>query len=143
MEKPIIRDTLFLGMKAPAFPGGAPGEDDLRTADDLRDTLSANAERCVGLAANMIGERRRILVFDAGDGAGMTEMFDPVILAKSGAYRTEEGCLSLDGVRSVTRYRKIKVRWTDRSGKQRLKTFEGFPAQIIQHETDHFEGILI
>lgn len=140
MEKPIVRDTFFLGQHADAF-SGTPSEDDIRCADDLLDTLSANAERCVGLAANMIGVKRRILVFD--DHGKLSEMFGPVILDRAGAFTAEEGCLSLDGVRKVTRYKKIKVSWIDRRGKKKIKTFDGWTAQIIQHEMDHFEGILI
>ena len=124
-------------------------------ADDLTDTLKKNADRCVGMAANMIGVRKRIIVFaeNAPDGdtprSGKTaapvytEMFNPEILSAKEPYETEEGCLSLDGVRKTKRFRSIKVRWQTRDGQTRIKTFTGFPAQIVQHEIDHLNGVLI
>lgn len=136
MTKNIIRDTFFLQQKS--LPASS---DDVKTAQDLLDTLEANKDRCVGLAANMIGVLRRILVLD-NDGAPLA-MLNPEIISSSDSYTTEEGCLSLDGTRPVTRWRKIKVRWQDMQQRTRIKTFTGFPAQIIQHEMDHFEGKLI
>lgn len=136
MTKNIIRDTFFLQQKS--LPASS---DDVKTAQDLLDTLEANKDRCVGLAANMIGVLRRILVLD-NDGTPLS-MLNPEIISSSDSYTTEEGCLSLDGTRPVTRWRKIKVRWQDMQQRTRIKTFTGFPAQIIQHEMDHFEGKLI
>lgn len=136
MERSIIRDTFFLRQKS--LPAS---RDDLQTAQDLLDTLEANKDRCVGLAANMTGVLRRILVLD-NEGTPLV-MLNPEIISRSDSYSTEEGCLSLDGTRSVTRWRKIKVRWQDAGLRTRIKTFTDFPAQIIQHEMDHFEGILI
>lgn len=136
MVRPIIRDVLFLGQKSlPATPDNIPA------ADDLLDTLKAHSAECVGMAANMIGVRKRIIVVDLG---GMAlEMFNPRIISKSVAYETEEGCLSLYGVRSVTRYRNIKVEWKTRAFQTRTQTFTGNAAQIIQHEIDHCNGIII
>lgn len=136
MERNIIRDTFFLRQKS--LPAS---RDDLQTAQDLLDTLEANKDRCVGLAANMTGVLRRILVLD-NEGTPLV-MLNPEIISRSEGYSTEEGCLSLDGTRPVTRWRKIKVRWQDMQLRTRIKTFTDFPAQIIQHEMDHFEGILI
>lgn len=136
MVKPIVRDVLFL-----ARPAVRATANDVPVADDLKDTLHANQDRCVGLAANMIGHAVQILVFV--DENEIMEMFNPEILKASGVYETEEGCLSLDGVRPVKRYRKLKVRWETREQKIKIRTFEGFSAQIIQHEMDHFRGILI
>lgn len=136
MERSIIRDTFFLRQKS--LPAS---HDDLQTAQDLLDTLEANKDRCVGLAANMTGVLRRILVLD-NEGTPLV-MLNPEIISRSDSYSTEEGCLSLDGTRPVTRWRKIKVRWQDAGLRTRIKTFTDFPAQIIQHEMDHFEGILI
>lgn len=136
MVRAIVRDPLFL-----AQPSSAATAADLSVADDLADTLLANADRCVGLAANMIGVRKRILVFLAGPMA--VAMINPVLLRKSDPFEDEEGCLSLDGQRKVTRYRRIEVEYQDRRFRKHRQTFEGFTAQIIQHEMDHFEGILI
>ena len=136
MTRDIIRDQFFLRLPArAATPGDVP------IADDLADTLRANAERCVGMAANMIGESVQIIVFM--DGGRITEMFNPSILRREGPYDAEEGCLSLDGVRPTRRYRTIKVQWQTRYFKPRVKTFTGFTAQIIQHELDHLQGIII
>ncbi len=140
MEKPIIRDQFFLGLKSQN--ANTKDAEDLQTADDLYDTLKANADRCVGLAANMIGISRRIIVFD-DEGSRYTVMFNPEIIAQSGAYETEEGCLSLDGIRPCRRFTKIKVRYQTRDGQTRIKNYTGRTAQIIQHEIDHCEGILI
>lgn len=137
MVKEVIHDPIFLGVRSePA------GKGDLQTAQDLLDTLIANKDGCVGMAANMIGVRKRILVLD-NEGAYLT-MFNPEILKKSGPYDTEEGCLSLlGGPRKCKRYRTIKVRWQTAELQTRIKTFSGWPAQIIQHELDHCDGILI
>ena len=136
MVKPVMKDVLFLGQKsAPATP------DDISVADDLTDTLKAHSAECVGMAANMIGVRKRIIVVDLG---GMTlEMFNPRIISRSVPYEAVEGCLSLYGARSVTRYKNIKVEWKTRSFQTRTQTFTGLIAQIIQHEIDHCNGILI
>lgn len=136
MVKEIVHDPIFLGRKS--LPATA---EDIPVADDLGDTLRANADRCVGMAANMIGVAKRIIVFD-NEGTQM-EMFNPVILQKKEEYETEEGCLSLSGTRKTVRYRKIKVRWQTREFRERIMTFSGWTAQIIQHEIDHCEGILI
>lgn len=137
MIKEIMHDPMFLAMKSePA------ASDDLQTAADLLDTLTANKETCVGMAANMIGVLKRIIVFD-NDGEYMT-MFNPEIVKCDKPYSTSEGCLSLIGEpRPVRRYRSIKVRWQNERFETRIKTFTGRPAQIIQHEIDHCNGILI
>jgi peptide deformylase len=137
MIKPIMKDVLFLAQKSE--PATAK---DKNIAVDLLDTLQANADRCVGMAANMIGVRKRIIVFD-NEGTYMT-MFNPEIIKKSEPYNTEEGCLSLlGGPRSCKRYKSIKVQWQTAEFQTRIKTFTGWPAQIIQHEIDHCDGILI
>lgn len=116
--------------------------EDLSVAQDLLDTLISHKETCVGMAANMIGVRRRIIVFDNGGTAML--MLNPEIVKQSGPYQTEEGCLSLlGGPRPTRRYRKIKVQYQTMELQTRLKTFEGWTAQIIQHEIDHCNGILI
>ena len=136
MVKPIMRDVLFLGQKSiPAT------EEDLQVGRDLQDTLAANREACVGMAANMIGVKKRIIIVNAGFRDII--MFNPVIVRKSGPYETEEGCLSLPGVRKTKRYQTIKVQWQNEQFQTRIKTFTGWTAQIIQHEIDHCEGILI
>lgn len=136
MIQPIMKDPLFLGVKSqPATV------EDLQVAQDLLDTLTAHREGCVGMAANMIGVRKRIIVFDNED-TDMV-MFNPTILKSEGAYETEEGCLSLPGIRKTRRYQKIKVQYQNAAFQTRIKTFTGWTAQIIQHEIDHCEGILI
>ena len=137
MVREVVHDPIFLGGKSePAT------KDDLPVAQDLLDTLIANKEGCVGMAANMIGVRKRIIVFDC-DGSYMT-MFNPEILKASGLYDTQEGCLSLlGGPRPCKRYRSIKVQWRNAQFQTRIKTFSGWSAQIIQHEIDHCNGILI
>lgn len=136
MVKSIVTDVIFLGQKSePATPG------DISVADDLLDTLRANAEHCVGMAANMIGVRKCIIVFDA-DGT-YEEMFNPKIIKQSEPYETEEGCLSLLGKRKTKRFKSIKVQWQNREFQTRIKTFTGWTAQIIQHEIDHCNGIII
>ena len=136
MVKPIMRDVLFLGQKSiPAT------EEDLQVGRDLQDTLAANREACVGMAANMIGVNKRIIAFD-NEGTYMV-MFNPVIVRQSGPYEAQEGCLSLSGVRKTKRFQTIKVQWQNEKFQTRLKTFTGWTAEIIQHEIDHCEGILI
>ena len=136
MIRPINRDTLILSRKS--TPASLA---DLNTVTDLCDTLRANLDRCVGMAANMIGVNRRIIAIAIGP--MVIPMLNPVILSKSGSYEAEEGCLSLSGVRKTTRYQVIEVEYQDTSFKKHRQTYEGFAAQIIQHEVDHLEGILI
>ena len=137
MVRDIIHDPMLLAMKSE--PASA---DDTQTAADLLDTLTANKETCVGMAANMIGVLKRIIVFDNG-GEYMT-MFNPEIIRCDKPYSTSEGCLSLiGGPRPVKRYRSIKVRWQNERSETRIKTFTDRSAQIIQHEIDHCNGILI
>ena len=136
MIKEIIRDETFLSQKAePATL------EDLPVAQDLLDTLAANKERCVGMAANMIGVNKRIIVFD-NEGTYMV-MFNPEIIKRSGPYQAEEGCLSLVGTRPAKRWQSIKVRYQNEKFQERFTTFTGWTAQIIQHEVDHCEGIII
>ena len=136
MIREICRDETFLSQKAaPAAP------DDLATAQDLLDTLAAHKDGCVGMAANMIGVCKRIIAFD-NEGTYMV-MFNPVIVRQSGPYEAQEGCLSLTGVRKTKRFQTIKVQWQNEQFQTRLKTFTGWTAEIIQHEIDHCEGILI
>lgn len=136
MNRQIVRDVLFLGGKSQPAERG-----DAAIARDLRDTLIANRERCAGLAANMIGERKRIIAFDC---FGVPRvMLNPVILEKKGAYEAEESCLSLSGARKTTRYREIEVRYQDEKLNPHTERFFGWIAQVIQHECDHLEGILI
>ena len=136
MIQPIMRDPVFLSQKSQEAT-----VQDLPTARDLLDTLISHRDGCVGMAANMIGVSKRIIVFD-NDGEYMT-MFNPVIVKRSGQFETEEGCLSLEGQRKVRRYRSIKVRYQNEAFQERQKTFTGWTAQIIQHEIDHCDGILI
>ena len=136
MIKNIVRDTMFL-----AAPSQEATIGDTNVARDLEDTLKANAERCVGLAANMIGARKRVIAVSLG--FSVMIMYNPVIVAKSGPYDTEEGCLSLAGTRPVTRYENITVEYRDKSFRKQRGEFSGYVAQIIQHETDHCNGILI
>lgn len=136
MIKEIIHDPIFLQRKSE--PAGAK---DMSVAEDLLDTLRANAEGCVGMAANMIGVSKRIIAFDNG-GAYMV-MFNPEIIKAAEPYEAEEGCLSLTGVRKTKRYKKIKVQYQNEQLQTRLKTFTGWTAQIIQHEVDHCNGVLI
>ena len=137
MIKDIIHDPLFLAMKS-----GPAAKEDLSAAADLLDTLKANSKSCVGMAANMTGVLKRIIVFDNG-GEYMT-MFNPEIIKADKPYNTKEGCLSLVGEpRPVRRFGSIKVRWQNEDFEFRIKTFTGWTAQIIQHEIDHCNGILI
>lgn len=136
MIREICKDEAFLAQKAELAT-----LEDLQVAADLLDTLIHHKEGCVGLAANMIGVNKRIIVFD-NDGSYMV-MFNPQIIKKAEPYDTEEGCLSLSGVRPTKRWKSIKVSWQNEKFQQRLKTFTGWTAQIIQHEIDHCEGIII
>ena len=136
MVRQIVQDPIFLARRSePAT------EADLAAAQDLLDTLRAHREGCVGMAANMIGVAKRIIVFDH-DGSYMT-MFNPEIVKCAQPYETEEGCLSLAGVRKTKRYRSIKVRYQNEQFQVRLKSFSGWTAQNIQHEIDHCNGILV
>ena len=136
MVKEIVRDSLFLQQKSePAT------EADAQVIVDLMDTLKANLDRCVGMAANMIGVKKQIIVVAAGP--FIFPMVNPVITAKSGKYETEESCLSLDGVRPCVRYKEIEVDYLDQNFKPQHGKYTDFTAQIIQHEIDYFEGILI
>ena len=137
MVKEVMHDPIFLALKSE--PATA---EDLQVAQDLLDTLIANKEGCVGMAANMIGVRKRIIAFD-NEGVYMV-MFNPEIVKMSGPYETAEGCLSLlGGPRPCKRYETIKVQWQNQQFQNRIKTFTGWTAQIIQHEIDHCDGILI
>ncbi len=136
MVKKIVRDPFFMQQKSePAT------EADKQVIEDLLDTLKANRERCVGMAANMIGVRKQIIVVAAGP--SIFPMVNPVITKKTGEYKTEESCLSLDGVRPCTRYKEIEVDYLDADFKPQHGKYKDFTAQIIQHEIDHFSGILI
>ena len=136
MIREICKDETFLAQKA--APATA---DDLATAQDLLDTLTAHKDGCVGMAANMIGVCKRIIAFD-NEGTYMV-MFNPVIVRQSGPYEAQEGCLSLTGVRKTKRFQTVKVQWQNEKFQPRLKAFTGWTAEIIQHEIDHCEGILI
>lgn len=136
MIKPIVKDILFLGQKSEEAT-----KNDMVVIDDLIDTLRANLEHCVGLAANMIGVKKRILVFSVGN--LIVPMINPVILKKEKPYEIEESCLSLIGFRKTKRYETIEVMYLDRNFNKKKQVFNGFTAQIIQHEMDHFEGIII
>lgn len=136
MIREICKDEAFLTQKAdPATV------EDLGVAQDLLDTLAAHKDGCVGMAANMIGINKRIIVFD-NEGEYMV-MFNPIIVKQSEPYEAEEGCLSLTGTRKTKRFQTIKVQWQNEKFQTRLKTFTGWTAEIIQHEIDHCEGILI
>ena len=136
MIQPIMHDPLFLAQKsAPATP------EDASIARDLLDTLTAHADGCVGMAANMIGVLKRIIAVEAED--GYLVLFNPVILKKSGQYEAEEGCLSLEGVRKTKRWQSIKVQYQTVEMQTRVKTYTDRTAQIIQHEVDHCNGVLI
>lgn len=137
MIKELMHDPIFLAQKSETAD-----RNDIQTAHDLRDTLEANKERCVGMAANMIGVKKRIICF-VSDGEYMI-MINPEIIKQSDPYDTEEGCLSLlGGPRKCKRYKKIKVKYQNEDMQVRIKTFSDFTAQIILHETDHCNGILI
>ena len=137
MVKELMHDPIFLGGKSEVAT-----IEDLQTAQDLLDTLIAHKDSCVGMAANMIGVRKRIIAFD-NEGEYMV-MFNPEIIKKSGPYETEESCLSLlGGPRKCKRFQSIKVQWQTEKFEIRIKTFTGWTAQIIQHEIDHCNGVLI
>ena len=136
MIREICKDEVFLAQKAELAT-----IEDLPVAADLLDTLRHHREGCVGMAANMIGVNKRIIAFD-DEGTYMV-MFNPEIVKKSGSYDTQEGCLSLVGLRPARRFQSIKVRWQNEKFQERLRTFTGWTAQIIQHEIDHCEGIII
>lgn len=136
MIKPIMTNEIFL-----ARPSEPATTADAQTAQDLLDTLAVHAHECVGMAANMIGVPKRIIVFD--DEGTHRIMYNPEIVSSAGAYDTEEGCLSLIGRRPTTRYRTIKVCYEDADFHERTKTYTGWTAQIIQHEIDHTNGIVI
>lgn len=136
MVRPIVRDVFFLGQKSePAT------QQDLSVGQDLMDTLQANKDCCVGMAANMIGVKKRIIIVDMG--IFNQVMYNPVIVKKDTPYETEEGCLSLDGVRKTTRYQNIEIEYYDSNWKKHRQKYSGWPAQIIQHEVDHLEGRII
>lgn len=136
MVKPIVRDVFFLGQKSePAT------RDDLQVGRDLQDTLNANRDRCVGMAANMIGVKKNIIIVNMG--VFDVVMFNPVLVSKSGLYETEEGCLSLEGVRKTNRYQEIEVEYFDFNWKKQRMKLKDWPAQITQHEMDHLSGKVI
>ena len=136
MNKPIMRNILFLKQ-----PSVEAVPEDTTVGQDLMDTLSANRDRCVGMAANMIGVKKRIIIVNIG----MVNllMYNPVILKKDTPYEAEEGCLSLEGTRKTIRYQNIEVEYLDGKWNRHVQTFSGWTAQIIQHEVDHLSGIII
>ena len=136
MIRPIVKDVFFLGQKS-----GPATMQDLSVGQDLMDTLRANQNHCVGMAANMIGVKKRVIIVNMG--ILNVVMYNPVIVRKDSSYETEEGCLSLTGVRKTTRYQNIEVEYYDSSWKKRRQNYSGWTAQIIQHECDHLEGIII
>lgn len=136
MVREIMKDTAFLSQKAEIAVA-----EDVSVAQDLLETLEAHSDGCVGMAANMIGINKRIIAFD-NEGKYMV-MFNPEIIKKSGPYQAQEGCLSLPGTRTAKRWRSIKVQYQTETFQTRFKTFTGWTAQIIQHEIDHCEGVLI
>ena len=137
MIKELMHDPIFLSLKSEVAT-----KEDLQVAADLLETLIAHKDGCVGMAANMIGERKRIIAFN-NEGTYMV-MYNPEIIKKSEPYEVEEGCRSLlGGPRKCKRFKTIKVKWQTDEMQTRIKTFTGFPAQIIQHEVDHCDGILI
>ena len=136
MVREIMKDVFFLAQKSdPATKA------DLQVARDLLDTLKAHTDECVGMAANMIGVKKRIIVVNMG--LMNVAMLNPVILKKSGPFETEEGCLSLTGTRKTKRFREIELEYQDQDMKKHVQKFTGWTAQIIQHECDHLEGIII
>jgi len=136
MNRPIVRDVLFLAQKSEDAT-----KDDLEIGQDLQDTLQANKNRCVGMAANMIGIRKKAIIVSLG--FVNVVMYNPIIIRKDSPYEAEEGCLSLDGVRKTTRYQNIEVEYTDIHWKKQRGEYSGWSAQIIQHEIDHLSGIII
>ena len=136
MIRPIVKDILFLGQKSePAT------KQDLSVGEDLQDTLQANRDRCVGMAANMIGVKKKIIIVNMG--MINVVMYYPAIIRKDTPYETEEGCLSLPGVRKTIRFQNIEVEYLDAGWKKHRQKYSGWTAQIIQHEIDHFEGKII
>ena len=136
MIRPIVKDVLFLGQKSePAT------KQDLPVGQDLMDTLRANQDRCVGMAANMIGVRKKVIIVNMG--IMNVVMYNPVIVKKDTPFETEEGCLSLTGVRRTTRYQNIEVEYRNAAWKKRRERYSGWIAQIIQHEMDHLDGVII
>lgn len=136
MVREIVHDPIFL-----AQPSTAATEKDIPVAEDLIDTLRANMGRCVGMAANMIGKKKRIIAI--AKGPMIIAMLNPRILSGEEEYEAEEGCLSLEGTRKVRRYRSVRVKWQDMQMRWHVGTLDGFQAQIVQHEVDHCNGILI
>ncbi len=132
----IVRDMFFLGQKSEEA-----GKQDIRVGQDLLDTLQANRDHCAGMAANMIGVKKRIIAVNMG--LMNVVMYNPVILSKDSPYDAEEGCLSLNGIRRTIRYQNIEVEYLDGSWKKHRQKYSGWTAQIIQHEVDHCDGILI
>lgn len=136
MIRPIMKDVLFLGQRSePA------DKNDISVVDDLIDTLRANIDDCVGMAANMIGIKKRIIVFLVGN--TIVPMINPVIISKKNSYEAEESCLSLTGIRKTVRYELIEVEYFNKNFEKQKSTFTGFTAQIIQHEIDHCNGVII
>ena len=136
MERPIMKDPIFLAQKSERATA-----DDLDAARDLLDTLKAHREGCVGMAANMIGVRKRVIIVSLG--FADTVMYNPVLLSRDTPYEAEEGCLSLDGTRRTTRYQNIEVEYRNAAWKKRRECYSGWIAQIIQHEMDHLDGVII
>ena len=136
MIKPIERDVFFLGQKSETAT-----RDDLPIGQDLQDTMKANKDRCVGMAANMIGIKKRIIIVNLG--FRNLVMYNPVIVKKSGSYEAEEGCLSLEGVRKTIRYQNVEVEYLDENWEKQNIKLSGWAAQICQHEIDHLNGIII
>ena len=136
MVREIVHDPVFLGQKCAEASAA-----DIPVAEDLIDTLRANLDRCVGMAANMIGKKKRIIAI--AKGPLVIAMLNPKILSASGEYETEEACLSLNGTRTAKRYRSIRLQWQDIQMKTHTGTLDGFQAQIVQHEIDHCNGVLI
>lgn len=136
MIKPIVKDIFFLRRKAETAT-----REDIQVGIDLQDTLRANREACVGMAANMIGVNKRVIIVNMG--FVDVVMFNPVLIKEDTPYETEEGCLSLTGVRKTTRYENIEVEYLDMNWKKQRQKLSGWMAQICQHELDHLEGIII
>ena len=136
MIKPIVKDIFFLRRKAETAT-----REDIQVGIDLQDTLRANREACVGMAANLIGVNKRVIIVNMGFVDAV--MFNPVLIKKDTPYETEEGCLSLTGVRKTTRYENIEVEYLDMNWKKQRQKLSGWTAQICQHELDHLEGIII
>ena len=136
MIKPICRDVLFLGQRSEPVT-----KEDFSVGQDLQDTLTANKDRCVGMAANMIGIRKNVIIVNIG--FINVVMYNPVILKKDTPYEAEEGCLSLEGVRKTTRYQNIEVEYLDAGWKKKRQKFSRWTAEIIQHEVDHLSGTII